>query len=260
MIAEDADGAAPTIDAFLGSRVTLVQPRKGHRAGLDAALLQAMVPPDAVGRAVDLGTGVGTVALSLAARCKFLVTVGVERDPALLQCARLSLARPENAGFATRVSFVQSDVAALADSGVSPILLNNSADCVLMNPPWDLPGTVRASPDAARRAAHVAESDTLIAWTTATAFLLRPGGYLCLIHRAAALGGALATLASRFGDIRIRPVHPFEGKPATRILIRATAGGEAPPETMPGLVLHQPGGAWTPEADALLRGEAHFPF
>ena len=33
-----------SVDAFLGGLLTLVQPRKGHRAGLDAALLQAIVP------------------------------------------------------------------------------------------------------------------------------------------------------------------------------------------------------------------------
>ena len=32
------------VDAFLGGRLRLVQPSKGHRAGLDAALLQALVP------------------------------------------------------------------------------------------------------------------------------------------------------------------------------------------------------------------------
>ena len=83
-----------TIDAFLGGRVVLLQPRKGHRAGLDAALLQALVPNDAHGLAIDLGTGVGTVALSLAARAPELRTAGVERDASLVALAQAALLRP----------------------------------------------------------------------------------------------------------------------------------------------------------------------
>jgi len=73
-----------TVDAFLGGLVTLVQPRKGHRAGLEAALLQALVPSDAAGLAIDLGAGVGTVAFSVAARVSTLSVVGVELDADLV--------------------------------------------------------------------------------------------------------------------------------------------------------------------------------
>ena len=134
----------------------LVQPVKGHRAGLDAALLQALVPGDAEGHAVDLGTGVGTVALSLAARVSGISAAGIERDASLVALARTALARPENAGFAHRVTIVEADVTALR-AAAHPSLAERSADWVLMNPPWDTPGRVRASPDAARRGAHMAE-------------------------------------------------------------------------------------------------------
>jgi len=125
---------------------------------------------------------------------------------------------------------------------------------VLMNPPFDVQGTVRASPDRTRRAAHLAAPGTLSQWCRGAAGLLRPGGKLGLIHRGSALPDLLAALAGRFGDIRIVPVHPALNAPASRLLLRAIRGSRAGVLIMPGIVLHEEGGAWTEVAEAILRG------
>lgn len=242
-----------SVDAFLGGRIMLVQPRKGHRAGLDAALLQALVPADAEGRAVDLGAGVGTVALCLAARAAKLSVIGVERDPGLVACGHEALQRPENAAFAARVSFVAADARGLCDLAG---LREESVDWVLMNPPFEPEGRGSQSPDRRRRDAHVAAEGLLESWAATAAALLKPGGVLGLIHRADALPGTIDALSLRFGDLRVLPVHPSESGAATRILVTARRGSRAPFALLPGLVLHQAGGAWTPRADAILRGQA----
>jgi len=254
--AEDSSATEISVDRFLGGLVTLVQPRRGHRAGLDAALLQTLVPAGASGHAIDLGSGVGTVAFSLAARAAALTVTGVERDGGLVACGRAALARPENAAFADRVRLVEADVTArLAERNLHG-LADRSADWVLMNPPFDLAGQVRASPDARRRSAHVTEPGSLEGWCRTAAGFAKPGALLGLIHRAQALPDVLAALAGWFGDIRLLPVHPAAGDPAIRILVRARGGSRAGPQIMPGLVLHQPDGSWTPAVDALLRGRA----
>lgn len=234
-----------------------MQPRAGHRAGLDAALLQALVEPDAEGVAIDLGAGVGTVALSLAARAPGMRAIGVEREPALVACAQAALDAPGNAGVAERVRFVQADVALGGEARRQSGLADATADMVLMNPPFDTPATVRASPDPGRRSAHVAPAGSLEDWTRSAAGLLRPAGSLGLIHRAAALPAILAALERRFGDVRIRPVHATAAEPAIRVLVRATKGSRAGMRLLPGLVLHRPDRAWTQEADAILRGRTH---
>ena len=48
-----------TRDAFLGGTLTVAQPAKGFRAGLDSVLLGAAVGPGR-GTMLDLGAGVGT--------------------------------------------------------------------------------------------------------------------------------------------------------------------------------------------------------
>ncbi len=243
--------AAQTIDAFLGGLVTLVQPLKGHRAGLDAALLQALVPADAAGHAVDLGAGVGTVAFAAAARARNLNVTAVEREPMLVAMGERALGLPANAGFAARAAMLQADAA--SPGNIAP------ADWVLMNPPFDEPRRMRPSPNAARRSAHAATEGLLESWTDSAARLLKPGGMLGLIHRAEGLPQVLASLAVPFGDLRSLPVHASNERAAIRILVRARLESRGSLKIMPGLVLHRPDGGWTPEADAILRGRAELP-
>jgi tRNA1Val (adenine37-N6)-methyltransferase len=44
-----------TFDAFLGGRITLEQPTKGYRAGVDPVLLAASVPARAGQSVLELG-------------------------------------------------------------------------------------------------------------------------------------------------------------------------------------------------------------
>jgi tRNA1(Val) A37 N6-methylase TrmN6 len=234
--------------------VALVQPKKGHRAGLDAALLQAVVPAGASGLLVDLGAGVGTVAFSAAARAPHLRAVAVERDPELTALAEVALRLPANAGFAGRVRVVTADAGDAR--AVRKALGRDDADWVLMNPPFDLPGRVSESPDAGKRAAYVGDAELLDAWRRTAAALLRAGGTLGVIHRAEALPAVLDAVSVAFGGIRILPAHPTAGAPASRIVVTAARASRAPLTLLPGLVLHEAGGAWTNEADDILRGNA----
>src|SRR3974390_86360 len=79
--------AGLTDDAVLGGRLRLLQPRSGHRFGHDAILLAAAVSAKAGECAVDLGSGVGTAGLALAARIPGLAVSLVEIDPALTALA-----------------------------------------------------------------------------------------------------------------------------------------------------------------------------
>jgi tRNA1(Val) A37 N6-methylase TrmN6 len=245
-------------DRFLGGRVTLVQPRDGHRAGLDAALLQAAVPAAASGLAIDLGTGAGAVAFSLAARAPSIEVVGIEIDPALVACAEVALQLDGNRDFRGRVRIIAVD-AGDADALFQAVLAERSAAWVLMNPPYDTPGTVRPSPDLDRRRAHVAERGTLARWVRTAARALKPGGRLALIQRAAALPDVLAALGGGFGGVRVLPVHPAAAAPATRIVVLATRESREPLRLLAGVVLHAADGRWTEAADAILRGAAELP-
>ena len=251
----EAGSRNETIDGFLGNRIRLIQPADGHRAGLDAALLQALIPDDAQGRLVDLGTGTGAVAMAAAARAPALTATGVDFDAAMLDMANRALALPANQVISGRVHFVLADIGAARPVREAAGLADDSADWVTMNPPFDVAAHVRASPDQARRRAHVGDEHTLAGWIKAASGLLKPAGRLAIIHRADALDAVLAALRGRFGAIAIRPVHPRGGDPATRVLATAVHGSKAPLAILPGLILHRADGNWSDGAARLLAGE-----
>ncbi|WP_441510938.1 tRNA1(Val) (adenine(37)-N6)-methyltransferase [Bosea sp. TAF32] len=239
-------------DRLLDGRLRLRQPRKGHRAGTDAILLAAALPVLDGGTLLDIGAGVGTVALAAALLRPALRIALLERDPELAALATQNLALN---GMADRGIVIAADVTApaaeLQVAGLKPA----SCDAVAMNPPFYPQGGTRASPTANRRAAHVAESD-LGPWLRAARRALKPGGLLAIIHRAEALPDLLAGLASGFGAVAIRPVYGVADKPAIRVIVTAVLNSRKPAELLPAFVINEPDGRFTAESEAVHRGRA----
>ncbi len=275
-----------TADAFLGGRLMLRQPRRGHRAGTDAILLGAAAAPDFEGLVLDIGAGVGAAGLVLAAT-RPMASIGlVENDPATAALARENLAFN---GMAARGRVFEADVLA-PKSRRAAGLVDESADLVISNPPFFDPRRARASPDQGRRRAHVMlegaphggrsasgsqialesqfppegdarEGAALAAWVAACLALTRPAGSFIMIHRPDSLGVILQALAGRAGGTMVLPIQARGDEPAIRILLRAKKGGRAPLVIAPALVLHE-GGAdgFTPLAERIHRGDAAIPW
>ncbi|MBE7249041.1 MAG: methyltransferase [Actinomycetospora chiangmaiensis] len=241
-------------DAFLGGLLRLHQPPRGaHRAGTDAVLLARLLPVGTGDRVCDIGAGTGAVGLACAALARGLQPTLVERDPTLAELARTNAALN-----AIDARVVVTDVLAPAAERRAAGLLPDGFDVVLTNPPFFSAGSHRASPYPERAAAHTFAEDggesSLDAWIRACTAILRPGGRLGLIHRADALPACLEALKGRYGGLAIRPVHARGDAAAIRVLIAAVRGSRAAPCLLPPLVLHEPGGGFTPEAEALHRG------
>ena len=248
-----------TSDGFLGGRVHLYQPRSGHRAGLDAAFLQACLPDEASGHLIDFGAGCGAVALAAAARAPALTVTGVEREPAMVALANRALADPGNAEFAGRVRFVEGDVTAGRPAREALGLAEQSADWLVMNSPFAAAGHVRAAPDRLKAAAHVMDAGGLDAWVRSAAGLLKARGRIAVIHRADALAELITALAGRFGAVQILPLHPRAGEAASRLVVTAIRGSKAPLCLLPGMVLHETDGTSTPAAADILHGRKTLP-
>jgi tRNA1(Val) A37 N6-methylase TrmN6 len=236
-------------DAFLGGRLRLYQPLSGHRAGHDAMLLAAATPGGPGDRIVDFGAGVGAAGLAVATRVAGIDLVLVERDQILADLARRNAVLN---GIAAQVCTL--DVASPAEAFASAGLGSDSADVVLMNPPFNDSERHRPSPDQNRRAAHVAEPATLETWVHASRRVLKSGGVLSLIWRSDGLAEVLAALGRGFGGVATRPVHPDARRPAIRILVRAVKGSRAPLRLCPGLMLADETGQPTKEAQDVLAG------
>ena len=242
-----------TDDAFMGGRLRLLQPRRGHRVGHDAALLAAACPAAPGETVVDLGAGVGAVGLAIAARVAAKVLL-VEFAPALAELARENIRRN---GLDGRAAVVEADVAAPAEARRAAGLGPETADHVVSNPPFYAPGASRVAEE--KRAAHVADAAVLDAWVRSAVSILRQGGRLTLIHRPEALPRLLAAAGGRLGDLRIRGVHTAPGRAALRILFQGTRGRRGGLRLLPGLTLTDSAGRNTAATEAVLRGEALVP-
>ncbi len=250
----ESPAAGITEDGFLGGQLRLRQPRSGHRAGHDAILLAAATPARSGDRVVDLGSGVGAAGLAVARRVGGIDLVLVEIDPVLAELARNNAGT--NAIMAQVIVLdVEAGAAAFDDAGLG----SDSADVVLMNPPFNDPSRHRASPDGVRERAHVATATTLAGWVHAARRILKSNGQLALIWRADGIAEVLAALDRGFGSVEILPVHGDVTSPAIRILVRATKGGRAPTRLHAALLLNEESGVPNKWVQEILAGKGELP-
>lgn len=243
-----------TEDAFLGGRLRLRQLKTGHRAGHDALLLAAATSAHHGARVVDLGAGVGAAGLAVARRVEGIDLALVEIDETLA-----SLARSNAAANAIAAAVIVLDVVSGAEVFAAMGLPPDSADAVLMNPPFNDGERHRASPDIARASAHVASSETLARWVHAARRILKSRGVLTLIWRADGIADVLAALDRGFGSLVIMPVHGDPGAPAIRILVRAVKGGRAPTQILSSLMLNDESGLPGKQVQEILTGRGALP-
>jgi release factor glutamine methyltransferase len=162
---------------------------------------------------VDLGSGSGAIALSLAHECPAARVTAVERDPGAIDWTRHNAAARADAGD-TAVTVLEGDM-------TDPRLLsdvNGTVDLVVSNPPY--------VPDGAVVPREVADHDPPMAlWggpdgldvvralLVTAARLLRPGGWLGIEH-ADQQGSALPALVRAHGGFTDVEDHPdLAGRP-----------------------------------------------
>jgi len=201
-----------TEDALLGGKVTLFQPARGFRAGLDSILLAASLPSGKQ-TALEIGCGCGGAVLPAAWRLQETAFTGLEIDPAM---ATLATRGAEANGWADRVQIEIGNARDWAQ------MRENTYDFVFSNPPYFEPGTSSA-PGEGKTAAYT-ESLPLDAWIKAMLFAAKPRAPVILIHRAAELASILEPLNKQAGEITVLPIHSKPGEDAKRVLVRARKG------------------------------------
>jgi tRNA1(Val) A37 N6-methylase TrmN6 len=237
-----------TEDALLGGRVKLRQPAAGYRAAIDPVLLAAAVPARGGDHILDIGCGVGSASLCLAARVADCRIAGIEVQPQLLRLAKENIA----------LNRLGDRVIAVAGDLLHPPadLVSGSFDQVMANPPFLRAGEASASPKAGKALANVESEATLADWVRCALLMARPRGGITFIHRADRIEELLALLAGLAGGIAIFPLWPGTAKPAKRVIVHARKDTATPTLLLPGLVLHRADGRYTDEAEAILRHAA----
>lgn len=207
-----------TRDTLFGGRLVLEQParQRGYRVNVDALLLAAFA---AAGRAfparhaVDLGSGVGGVGLSLLHLRAARHLTMLELDPRLVELAAKN-ARAN--GWDASVDVHCHDL-----GRALPTALHAIADVVVANPPYVPPGRGRA-PASVRAPARMGSLETFV---HAARVVAGRRARVCFVYPAIELTTLMATFREHgLEPKRLRFVHAGPDEPARVALVEAVAG------------------------------------
>ncbi|CAN7191319.1 methyltransferase [Rhizobium rhizogenes] len=233
--------SSETIDAFHRGAFHIVQPKgRGHRSGMDAMLLAALVADERGIKVADLGAGAGAAGMAVASRLEQAEVVLFERSAEMAKFARKSLVLAENARFAGRVSVIEADVTLIGKERNAAGLIDDSFHHVIMNPPFN-DASDRLTPDALKAEAHAMTAGLFESWMRTAGAIMIPGGQLSLIARPQSIGEIITACGRRFGGVEITPVHPRDGENAVRILVTAIKGSRARLALRAPLIMHGEG-------------------
>lgn len=243
-----------TKDAFLDGRLTLEQPAKGYRAGVDPVLLAASVPAREGQSVLELGCGVGAAMFCLATRVPDLSLTGIE-----VQADYANLCRANATANGVKATIHTADL-----SAPPAALRGMSFDHVIANPPYFHQARVHPSLNSGKNIAF-SGATPLADWLNLAFKRLKPKGWLTLIQDISRLPEVLGALDPRFGSTAVTPLTGRQGRDADRFILQTRKGGLALFNLKAPIALHagsdhiKDGEDYAPEIAAVLRNGAKFP-
>ncbi len=241
------DGGMPVSeDSLLGGRVCLRQPIDGARASIDPVFLAASVPVEPGHLVLDIGCGTGAAMLCVATREPQCRVAGIERQRELVRIAGDNIILN---GMASRASVMVGDLLQ-----PPPRISAGAFDHVIANPPYLERARANETLNPGRAEATIEGDAELGDWVRFALTMAKSKGTVTFIHRADRIDAVLGQIAGRAGEVVVFPLWPGQGRPASRILVRARKQVAAPARLAVGLVLHEADGRFSPAAEAVLRG------
>ena len=207
---------------------------------IDAVLLADFVPARSNARIIELGSGTGIIPLLLAQKMPTAKISGIEIIAEMCSQAQRSVELNH------LTSYIEKIHGDLRDT--TQYFGKDSADIIVVNPPYYKKGHGRRNQDDAFAAARVEEYCTLEDIILAAKTLLKPFGELYLILTASRLVELLVLLAtSSLNPEKLRIVQPYRDKDANLVLVAARKCGKASMQILPPLIVYESKGQYTKE-------------
>ena len=217
-----------TDDTFLGGKLSLFQPKKGFRAGLDSVLLAASINAQSGDKIFEIGAGVGVVLFCLMQRVSNLNAKAIEINEEYYSLLAIN---------AKRNKFKPNLL--LGDFWSNPNLKNENFDHIFFNPPYYPFNSFKSSNNKLLNIANFEYPNLLKKMLTFSLRRCKSYGYITLIHRPAKILEILSTLSSGAGDIKILPILGSNSKNISRIIIRARKSAKGETKFLRPLNLYQ---------------------
>jgi len=207
--------------------------------------LAASVPAEPHQLVLDVGCGSGAAMLCLAARVPHARVVGLEMQRDLVRLAGDNVILN---GLEARASVMIGDLLQ-----PPPRLAPGAFDHVMANPPFNERSHATPAATAGKSGATIEGDADFGDWVRFSLAMVRAKGTVTFIHRADRIDALLGLIAGRAGEVVVFPLWPGQGRPASRILVRARKQIAAPARLAAGLILHEADGRLTTAADGVLR-------
>lgn len=205
----------------------------------DTVLLADFCTPGARDRICDLGAGVGTLSLLLAARLPQCLFTGFELQEDAAANAANVIAYND---MSDRVNVRQGDI-----RQIKSLCAPGCFDTVVSNPPY-FPAQSGKHAEGRR---DICRSETYCSLTElcdAAAYLLKYGGGFSLVHRPERLAELMVSLSSRHLEPkRLRFVKKQDDAAPSLVLLTAKKGGKSGLTILPDLVLTNADGSESAE-------------
>ncbi len=219
--------------------VTIVQQKKGHRFTLDSILLADFCRIKPRDRILEPGTGTGIISLLLAKKYPHVRITAVEMQTALAGLCRQNIIDNR---LDEHVVLLEQDIRTLKGE-----LKTSTFDVIVANAPYTRSGAGRQSPYPERMLSRHDRGADIVTWLDLRMFLKNKGRYF-LVFPADRLSELIYSLRiNRLEPKRIRLVHPYEGKPASLVLIEAVKSAGIGLEVLPPLMVHDADSGYTEE-------------
>ena len=232
---------------ILDGSISLFQPKKGFRVGIDSILLSSSIKN--YSNCMEFGTGSGVILLCLSKKFPNSKIIGVEKNIELVELAKKNLLENNINNKNTKV--ICND---LLDQ---PFLkeYNNKFDRVIMNPPYFNLNKVIKSNNKLKASARY--EININQWFLAAYKKLKPKGYMNFVFRSENLDLILSKLYTSWGDIKVFPLWPKAKVKSKLMIVQARKDANSGVQILPGLILHNNDGSYTDECNSILNNKSN---
>ncbi len=239
-----------TVDALFGGALSIEQPTKGHRFGIDSVMLASFPVERTPEVIIDVGCGTAVMALIAARRFNLAQIIGLEVQEVMAGLARGNV---ERNNLTDRVKIIHQDVRQPLPESLGDL----RAGLILMNPPYFPAHQGQLSPQESRAASRHEVFGALEELLTGCRRLLARQGVLRMIYPAESMVRAVLAANKRgFKVHRLRPIHSFAHQPARFVVLDLKLGGRRELIMEPPTVIYDAVGVYNAEIEAMLAHQA----
>jgi len=235
-----------TVDELLGRRVKILQKEKGYRFSVDALLLAHFVRVKKGDLIVDLGTGSGVIAITVAQRkeCGHVIAVDIQQE--LVDMARRSVILNN---LEEKVDIRHGDI-----REIETLFRPRSFDVSIFNPPYRKASSGKLNPDAEKSVARHEIKGTMHDFLKASVYLLRKSGRAYIIYPATRMVELLSSMRTAGVEPkRMRIVHSLNVSRGEFVLVEGIKNGREELEVLPPLIIYSEDGRYTEEMNSVFR-------